>query len=236
MAQPNVITYNLNTTVATNAIASALAVTSGVLSLNGTFGTAAPGGVLGPNQQRVVVYSAGDDSAIFFHIIGVNQAGFTVSEFLAGALGTGLAASAGVAQSNLDYLKVTSIQPSASSAAQTIATTTATVSVGLNGVGSTLWQIMNWNATPVNIECAGVVTTPTKAVNWGVQYTYDDPNNLPAGVQAPQPFNHPTLNALAGTTSLDGPINDPVTGIRFIINSGTGTLRGTIIQAGAASP
>jgi len=117
---------------------------------------------------------------------------------------------------------------------QTIATTAATVGAGLNGVGSSLWNIMNWHVTPTNIEVSGVVTTTSQAVNWGTQYTYDDPNSPPAGQVYPQPFNHPTLNNL--TTSLDGPINDPVTGVRFIINSGTGTIRGTIIQAGIGSP
>jgi hypothetical protein len=234
VALPNVITFNLNTTIATNAIASALASTSGQFSLNGTYGTASPYGanIIGTNQQRIVVYSAGNDSGIYFHIVGLNQAGFTVQEYLTGALGTGLLGSAGVAQSQLDYLKVLTIQPSASSVSQSLATTAATVSVGLNGVGSTMWQIMNWHVSPTNIEVSGVVVTG--GVNWGCQYTYDDPNNLPAGTTVPQAFNHPTL--VSQTTSLDGPINDPVTAARFIINSNTGTLRGTIIQAGVGSP
>jgi hypothetical protein len=189
-----------------------------------TLATTQVGGVW---QRRLLITSGGNDSGIYFHIIGFNQANFTISEFLAGSNG-------GTAQSNLDYLNLVSIQPSSSSTSQTLGTTASTVSIGVDGVGSSLWNIMNWHATPTNIECSGVVTSPSTAVNWGVQYTYDDPNNLPAGVYYPQAFGHPTLSAQ--TASLDGPINDPVTAVRFIINSGTGSIRGTIIQAGIGSP
>jgi hypothetical protein len=230
MALPNVITYSLSTTFGTTSISLASGTTTltAAFQLNGTFGTGSVfgSGVLGPYQQRVTITSGGNDTGIYFHIVGLNQAGFTVSEFLTGG-NTG-----STVQSNQDYRTVISIQPSASSVAQTLGTTASTVSAGTNGVGSSPWNIMNWHVTPTNIEVSGVIQTG--AVNWGAQYTYDDPNNLPAGVAVAQPFNHPTLNNQ--TTSVDGAINDPVTAVRFIINSGTGTLRGTIIQAGIGSP
>lgn len=224
MALPNVVTFNLPAGTATT-IAQVQSPGSAALQLNGTLGTTASG-VLGANQQRIIVTSGGNDASIFFHIVGTNQAGFTVAEYLAGGNAT-------FAQSNLDYRTVVSIQPSASSVAQTIGTAASTVSAGTNGVGSSPWNIMNTGVTPTNIEASGVIVSG--AVNWGVQYTYDDPN-FPVGPSPniPQAFNHPTL--LAATSSLDGPINDPVFGVRFIINSGTGTLRGTIIQAGIGSP
>lgn len=229
MALPIQVTWNLNTTIATNAIVlNSSATTSGPLPLSGTYGTAAPlgTGVLGTAQQRITVSSAGNDSGIYFHIIGLNQAGFTVSEFLVGGNNA-------TVQSNLDFRTIISIQPSSSSTSQQIATTAATVGVGLNGVGSTPWYIMNWHVSPTNIECSGVLVGSANAT-WGVQYTYDDPNNLLPGVAFPQAFNHPTL--VNQTASLDGPINDPVTAVRFIISAGTGTIRGTIIQAGIGSP
>jgi hypothetical protein len=174
------------------------------------------------------VTSNSSDTGIFFHIVGINQAGFTVQEFLQGG-GAG-----STVQSNLDYKTVVSIQPSASSVSQTLGTTASSVSAGTNGVGSTPWFYVSDHITPVNIEMSGVMTSGLGT--WSAQYTYDDPNSFPnttlPGVAGPQPFNHPTLVNV--TSTLDGSINDPVVAVRFLINAGTGTLRGTIIQAGIA--
>jgi hypothetical protein len=230
MSLPIVVQYSVSTTSSTTAISLASASTSvtGLFPLNGTYGTSSffGSGVIGTTQQRVTITSGGNDTAIYFHIVGLNQAGFTVQEFLLGGN------SGSTVQSNLDYRTVISIQPSGSSTQQTLGTTASTVSAGINGVGSTLWFIQNWHATPTNIEVSGVIQSGL--VTWSAQYTYDDPNNLAAGVTFPQPITHPTLNNISST--LDGPINDPVTGVRFLISSGTGTLRGTIIQAGLGSP
>jgi hypothetical protein len=218
--QPNVITYNLTNTASGSSIVNA----AGPGSVTFTIASAVMPNF--PLQQRVNVTSGGNDSGIFFHIVGLNQAGFTVQEFLAGSNAT-------FAQSNLDYARIISIQPSASSTAQTIGTTAASVSVGPSSTGSCLWQIMNWHATPVNIAVSGVLVGAAGAT-WTAQYTYDDPNNLPTGIFVPQPFNHPTL--VTQTASLDGAINDPVTGVRMTINAGTGTVRFTVIQSGLGSP
>lgn len=217
---PNVITYSVGTGNATF-IVNAAGATSSPLAINNA---KLPNF---PLQQRVLVTSTGNDSGLFFRILGLNAALNTVVEFLAGSNAT-------YAQSNLDYAQIISIQGSSSSSALVPTATANTVSVGIstngvNGVGSTLWNVMNWHVTPVNIEVSGVVVG-TQGVTWTAQYTYDDPNNLPAGVGFPQAFNHPTL--VNQTGSLDGPINDPVTGIRLTINAGTGTVRFTVIQAG----
>jgi hypothetical protein len=170
-------------------------------------------------QRRIVVSSSGDESSNTFTIIGTNQAGFSISQTIAGI-------NIGSSFTDLDFKTVTSIRALNAAA--------ATVKIGTNSTGSCLWQIMNWHVTPTNIEASGVVTSTSTAVTWRVEYTYDDPNNLPSGQAYPQPFIHPTLNGT--TSSLDGPINDPVTGVRFTITGGTGVVRGTIIQAGIAGP
>ncbi len=221
MSLPNITTFNTFTANATY-IVNAAAATNAPLAL---LHTTMPGF---PLQSRVLVTSAGNDSSIFFKIIGLNQAGFTVSELLAGSNGTFVV-------SNLDYASIISIQGVSTTNGAPSATAN-TVSVGLSttgGTASTMWNIMNWHATPTNIEVSGVVVG-TQGVTWTVQYTYDDPNNLPAGVGFPQPFNHPTL--LNQTSSLDGSINDPITGVRLLIAAGTGTIRFTVIQAGIGSP
>lgn len=216
--QPVVVNnYNLVAGNATSLVNAAAATTSSLLLAT----TLVPG----VWQRRVLVTSSGNDSAIYFHIIGTNQAGFGASEYLAGANATSI-------QSNVDFLTVTSITPSNSSVAQTVASTAATVSAGVNGVGSSIWNIMNWHADPTNIACAGVIAAG--GVNWSVQYTYDDPNNLASGTPYPFPFTHSILSAQ--TTSLDGQINGDITAARFLVNSGTGSLRGTFIQAGIGTP
>lgn len=216
--QPVVVNnYNLVAGNATSLV-NANAATSGPF----TFATTLVPGVW---QRRVLVTSSGNDSAIYFHIIGTNQAGFGASEYLAGANATST-------QSNLDYLTVTSVTPSNSSVAQTVASTAQTVSVGVNGVGSSIWNIVNWHVTPVNIQYSCLLASG--AATFSIQYTYDDPNNLPAGVAFPQPFNHPII--VASGSTVDGPSNDPITAWRLQITGGTGSIRATGIQAGIGGP
>lgn len=216
---PIVTTYSVAAGNATT-IVNANAATSGLLVLATT---ATPGA----NQMRLLVTSSGNDSALFFHIIGTNQAGFPIAEFLAGSNAT-------TAQSNLDFNSIKSIQPSGSSTAQTLGTTAATVSVGVNGVGSSMWNVMNWHADPTNISISAIVTSVNTAVNYSVQYTYDDPNNLPGGVTFPAVFSHAVLANM--TASGDGQFTGPISAARFLVNSGTGTIRGTFIQSGIGTP
>jgi hypothetical protein len=213
---PQVVTYRLVAGTGTT-IATTQTVTTLSLGLNGTT-------IIGPPQRRIIITSTGDDSAIFFRVIGLNQANNTVTELLAGGNATT------VATSSLDYVRVISITPS--TATGSLATTAATTSVGVSQAGSSLWNYVNQHATPVNIELSVVIvpTIPVTNSTWSIQYTYDDPSNLPAGISFPQPFNHPTL--VNTSVSLDGPINDPITAWRLTSISGTGTLRATSIQAG----
>lgn len=216
---PQVINgYNL---VASNgtAIVNANAATTGPFALATTG--------LGAWQRRIVITSSGNDSAIFFRIVGLNQAGFTVSEFLAGGNAT-----AGAVTSSQDYLTIISVQPSNSSVTLTNASTAATVSVGASATGSSLWNYANWHVSPVNIEYSCVLTANN--ATFGIQYTYDDPNNLPSGVLLPQAFNHPTI--VQATASIDGASNDPITCWRLLVSAGTGSIRATAIQAGIAGP
>lgn len=225
MALPQVVTLNFPTGNAST-IAQLQGSTSVALQLNGTLGTAL-GGKLGTFQQRVTVTSNGNDSGIGFLIVGLNQANNTISEVLQGGNAT-------VAQSVLDYLVVKSIAPVTLANSAVGTATATTVLAGTNGVGSCLWNILNWHADPCNLSIAGVITTiATAQASWAIQYCYDDPNNLPIGQFGPTAF-FSTLNNM--TTSLDGSINEPITAWRLLITGGTGTVRGTGIQAGIGSP
>jgi hypothetical protein len=212
---PIVVTYNLAAAVSTNIVNVAPIQGPGILPLITTTGVSLD------TQRRLLVTTTGNESSNTFTVKGTNLAGFPITEVITGP-------NASTTQSNLDFKTVLSITA--------LATTAGTTSFGTDGTGSTPWYIMNWHATPTNIALSGVVTSSNTTVTWGAQYTYDDPNNLPAGVLFPNPFPHPVLNGIAGTSSVDGTINDPVTAIRFIVTAGTGTIRGTIIQAGIGSP
>lgn len=167
-------------------------------------------------QRRVLFTPAGNEAANTFKIVGTNQAGNPITENLAGANTTTF-------YSNLDFKTVSSITP--------LAETAATVSVGTNGVGSSPWQIVNWNPTPFQVGFQVEVRSGTGTFT--VEATYDDPNNLRAGLEYPLPFN----SAVAATTAtVQGSILVPVAAIRLTTNAGTGTFWFRGMQSGLGTP
>lgn len=216
---PYVVTYSLPALTA-SALATSQAATSLAINLNVTT-------VLGTTQRRVVIASAGDDAGIAFSIVGFNQANATISELLQAGNATNLATSV------LDYTRLISVTPK-NNTTNGIGTTAGSVTVGGCTQGSSLWNIVDLFANPANISVSGVKVSTNTGINYSIQYTYDDPNNLPSGVGAPQPFTHPIISG--ATTSLDANINDPVFAVRLLLNSGTGTVRATFLQAGVGSP
>src|SRR5262245_2300012 len=111
MSLPQVITYNLAASSAT-AIINAQAAGTTRFTLATT---------ILDTQRRILITTAGDETANTFIIVGTNQAGFAVTERITGVNNS-------TTQSNLDFKTVSSITSLASSA--------ATVSAGTNGVGS----------------------------------------------------------------------------------------------------
>ena len=163
--------------------------------------------------RRVIVTSGGNDTGINWVVVGTNSSGSIITDTFAGV-------NAAAAQSNLDFATVISITPSGAVA--------TTASAGTNGVGSSQWLTWNFMITPpINVGMA--VELVSGAANFTVQYTYDDPNRLTAGVLFPLPFNS-IISTLAVTT--DGTLSTPFVATRLLINSGTGVLRARFIQAG----
>jgi hypothetical protein len=164
--------------------------------------------------RRVIVTSGGNDSGITWTVVGTSTSGAQITDTFAGASG-------GAAQSNLDFVTVRSITPSGAVA--------TTAKAGTNGVGSTPWQVLNWQGySPMNVSVA--VELVSGAANFTIQHTYDDPNNLLAGLLAPLAFNSPLINAASAT--IEGAYTTPILAVRLLINSGTGELRTRILQAG----
>jgi hypothetical protein len=183
------------------------AVTSGVATIDTKSSTNTAVG------RRVILTSGGDDSGINWVVVGTNSTGSVITDTFVGSNG-------GAAQSNLDFVTVTSITPSASVA--------STVIAGTNGFGSSSWQQVNWHVQDINIGFA--VELVSGAANFTVQHTYDDPNQLLAGVTSPLAFNHPLV--VAQSANIDGSYMEPISMIRLLINSGTGQVRFRMLQSG----
>jgi hypothetical protein len=163
--------------------------------------------------RRVIVTSGGNDTGINWKVVGTNASGNVITDTFAGASG-------GAAQSNLDFVTVISITPSGAVA--------STATAGTNGVAATPWQVLNWHTNPINMSFA--IELVSGAINYTVQYTYDDPNNLLAGATMPEVINDAVISAVTATA--DGSIAMPISAMRVLINSGTGAIRVRILQAG----
>jgi hypothetical protein len=164
--------------------------------------------------RRVLITSTSATETASVTITGTNSSGSTISE-----VDTFSGASATL-QSNLDYVSVISVVPSG--------TIVGSLSAGTNGVGSSRWVAWNWQLSPpLNIGYA--VELVSGAINYTVQYTYDDPNNLMGGVLFPLPFNTILLDQ---TATADSTLSTPFIATRVLINSGTGVIRVRSVQAG----
>ena len=94
--------------------------------------------------------------------------------------------------------------------------------VSQTGTGSSDALVMNTNISPFNVGF-GVVVTGT--VTYSVQHTFDDP-----ATGFTTWFSHPTV--AAETANADGNYAFPVTGVKLLVSSGTGTATMNLIQAG----
>lgn len=162
-------------------------------------------------RQVVIAYTGTDTS---FTIVGTNSTGNIVTDTAVGSGGT--------AVSNLNFVTVASITP--------VGGGLTGVTAGTNGVGASPWVTWNWRGySPMNLGMA--VELVSGAVNFTVQHTYDDPNNLPAGVVTPLAFVDPNINGASAT--VESSILTPIVATRLLINSGTGEVRARFEQAGA---
>ena len=94
--------------------------------------------------------------------------------------------------------------------------------VSKTGIGSSSALVMNTNVTPFNVGF-GVIVSGT--VDYTVQHTFDDP-----AVGFSTWFSHPTITG--ETTNQDGNYAFPVTGIKLLVNSGSGTATLQLVPAG----
>lgn len=219
MARPVVASKTLVVSDNDNiALAQALA-GAGALLLNGDVVT---GGIATlDTARRIGMASSGNDLGITFTVNGGDYAGNAISEVVTGASGA-------TASTLQDFLTVSSVVASGAVA--------GTVSVGTTGVGSTQWFITDTHITPFEIGIGTELNSGT--ANWTIETTYDSPlAPMPiytvATNEIPVPFGWPGLIGLAASAS--GVINGVVAAWRLTINSGTGLVEATAIQAGISN-
>jgi hypothetical protein len=162
--------------------------------------------------RRVIVTSAGNDTGIYFTIVGTNSSGMPVTENLTGASG-------GAAQTAYDWLTITSVTPSGN--------TDGNVTVGTNGVASTRPMMLDtygFAPTAIQVNVSGTV-------NATVQQTLDDCNGAD-GFAAVNWISHPDANLVGLTSNVQGNYAYPPLWVRLLLNSGTGSATLKVTQAG----
>jgi len=183
---------------------------AGSLTLNGALVVA---GVAQLDVQRVVgIASTGNLSAVTFTVYGTDQAGNTISEAIAGPNNNTVSTA-------LNFYTVNQVAASAAVGTN--------VTVGTTGVGASKNVPLDVYLDPFNTS---LFLDITGTVNVTVQYTGDDNVLTSAG-----PFVWYDHTDLTGETAdTVGTIISPVTAVRLLTNSGTGSAELTVLQAGAA--
>lgn len=167
------------------------------------------------DTQRVVgITGAGNDSARTFVVTGVDDNGNVISESLAGP-------NVNTVSTTLNYRRITSITIDAAAA--------GALTVGTTGVGSSTPIVLDQYLSPFSV---GLEADATGTINYDVQYTYG--NVFDAAALSSLVWY--SITALTGqTTDKDGSLGTPVRAVRSKINSGAGSVKLTVMQAGMVS-
>jgi hypothetical protein len=187
---------------------------AGALTLNGSL---ISGGVATlDNPRRVLITTA--DTTHAFTVTGATPTGAAISEVV-GPIATGTAYTA------QDFKTVTSVTINGGA--------TAAVTVGTNGVASTPWvRLDEWANPHTSIQCNVAGT-----VNYTVQFSNDDPNDPtnPVIPSAMAWINTNDPNGVAAVASILTNLLFTSRYVRTLLNSGTGSVAMTVIQAGVAN-
>lgn len=178
----------------------------GALTIDG--GLATDGVAAFDAARRILLTFAGDESARTFTITGTNRHDFGISEEVAGTDSTAVTAQ--------DFKTVTSVEIDDASA--------GAIKVGTGTSGSTDWIPLSANLNPFSV---GFGCTVEGTVNYTVEHTYGSVQSYTA---RPDVFQHETVASKA--ENLSGSYSAPVSAVRLTVNSGTGTARMTVVQAG----
>jgi hypothetical protein len=166
--------------------------------------------------RQITITSAGNDSGITFLIRGYDQAGNPITETLAGA-------NAGAATSVLSYAAVYDIIPSGATA--------STVTVGTAATAYSPWvRFDDFGPSTVAIQA-----TASGTVNYTIQTSLDDPNDSTNPVSATSMtwVSSSDTNVVSATATQQSNFLFAPKYARVFLNSGTGSVKTTFIQASA---
>ena len=172
--------------------------------------------------RRVLITSCGDDSDITFTVTGTDWAGAALTETFAGGNAT-------TASSTVSFKTVTSVKTSAAAS--------GTVIVGTNGVADSPWILFDSYAALSEISGQTVVSG---TVNYTVRQTLDNHTSLNNEAIYGRPdlvtwFDHPDTAVVAATVSKQFQYTAQPAFAKVVLNSGTGSVTMTVIQAGLFS-
>lgn len=166
--------------------------------------------------RRILVTSTGNDSNTVVTISGTDWNNNPISEAVTGINTT--------AYTKYDFATVTSATITSASGG----TTVGNISIGTNGIASSMPIMLdNYTFAPTSIQ-----VSVTGTVNYTVQQTLDDLNSV--GYVNAVWVNHPDTNLVAVTSTVQGNYAYIPQFCRVTLNSGTGSITMTVIQA--ASP
>lgn len=167
---------------------------------------------------RITITSAGNDSTNTFVIVGTDHSGIVITETITGP-------NVATVTSVLTYKTVTSITISAAAV--------GAITVGNSQSGASAPIALDpWAFPQVAIQCSVSGT-----VNYTVQQTLDNPNDPvnPIARANLQWVNHPDSNLVGASATVQGNYGYAPLFMRVIVNSGSGTVRLTVIQANVVS-
>jgi len=166
------------------------------------------------STRRVLITSDANDSVRTFTITGTNWCGDIISESLTGP-------NTAAVYSVLDYLTVTSITISDNAVGNLI--------VGTNGIGGSPWvRLDDFALSNISVQC-----NVSGTVNYTVQSTLDDPND-PFYPVAPANMTwiaSSDLAVVAANSSQQSNFLFTPRYVRILVNSGTGSVVATYLQA-----
>lgn len=161
----------------------------------------------------VTITSVANETTKTFTITGLGPSGNPISEDIAGGDNT-------TVTSTLTFASVTSIYVDAATA--------GAITVGFTQSGYSQW-------IPMDIYTPNQVTTISATVagtiNYTVQYTNEDPFDTSITQTA---VSHPVAALVGASANQTGTTTTLMRAVRYLVNSGSGTLRFTIVQQSTA--
>lgn len=211
---PRTVTVGpLAAAAANNIAASQTPLAAGNLTLDGS--TVVSGVAILDMARRVLFTPAGAEAGngTVWTIYGTDWNGNSISETLAGV------DNPATAQSLYDYKTVTRIAVNKAQA--------GAVTVGTSSVASSRPIFLDTFApapTAIQVSVSGTV-------NYTVRQSLDNPNVISGGYTAVVWLNHPDSALVAATASAQGNYAYIPQIVEIVLNSGTGTVTMTVIQA-----